>query len=512
MPRYKYGHCFLGVDYSTPPHELPETALADASNVVPTASGLPTGRGGSVKLNSTTLSARITSFHEFKSGASTRDSICSYSTKIAVYNSGTGEFVDKITGLTSDKMTQWVNFAGKAICVNEGSDVPQYWTDDSNKGNLGGSPPSGLTIAEWSNRLWFGGDSTNVALLTGSDLNDPATYTGTGGATDAVSQTIGDSKDTITGLFGFFDMLLVGKKNNIYKVTGAPATDATTLRIEPLYSKSVDNVGFTSPWAIVQVGNDVIFQDGFDIKRLSGIQEYGDVEYISIIPHFRDFLKDTVDQDYLQYTQYFHYKQKQQIWISIPTGASTHYVFALDYRFKEQTGRYAFYPMGGLTINCFGGVENGEVVDMYYGDETGFVHQLDTGNDDNGSAITRYFVNMVSGNSPKHEVFGRHEYRKHFINSETFAVSEQSSLSMTPSYALDLMDDAQVRTSGNYTSLDAETITGWDGTGVKQKRIPFFGLSGNTLALKWEQAAVNQNFTFYPSGISYVFKSKNRIT
>jgi len=512
MAIHNYGHIFMGVDYSTPPHELHPNALADASNVLPDASGLPTGRNGSVKLNSTSLAARITSVHEFRSGTATRDILASYSTIVGVYNSGTGEFVSKITGLTSNKMFQWANFAGKAIGVNEGTDAPQYWTDDSNKGDLAGSPPVGRTVTEWSNRLWFGGDSTNVAMLTGSALNDPTDYA-TAGAAGYVAQTIGDSKDPITGIFGFFDLLLVGKRNNIYKVSGAPATDASSLSIEPLYSKSSDNVGFTSPWAITQVGNDVIFLDGFDIKRLSGIQEFGDVEYASIIPHFSDYLKSIADQDYLQYTHFYHYKKKQQIWVSIPTGAATRYVFVLDYRFTRETGRYAFYPMGGLTVVCFGGVENGEVEDIYYGDGTGYAHQLDTGNDDNGVAVTRYFVTVVSGNDTTKDlpVLDRHGYRKQFDDSETFILPGQAALTMTPAYALNLMDSAQVRTSGNYTNLTAEVVSGWTGTGVKHKRLRFFGLSGNTLALKWTHATLAQNFTFYPSEIHYQWKSRNLI-
>ena len=443
MPTIPYGHCYHGVDYSTPPHELPTTALADSKNIIPTAGGLPTGRGGSAKFNATSLASRVTSFFEFRSGT-TRTALASYSTKIASFNTS-GVKTDEITGLTSNKMTQWVNFAGKAICVNGGADVPQYY-DAGASGALAGSPVTGYTIAEWSNRLWFGGDATDVGLLSGSDLNTPTSYTGGGGATAAVSQTIGDSKDAITGLFGFFDMLLVGKKNNIYKVTGAPATEATTLRIEPLYSKGSDNVGFTSPWAITQVGNDVIFLDGFDIKRLSGIQEFGDVEHASIIPHLRGFLEDTADKDYLQYTQFFHYKKQQQIWVSIPTGASTHYLFVLDYRFKNETGRFAFYPMGDLVANVFGGIENGEVNDIYYGDETGFIRQLDMANNsDDGSAIDRYFVKSFSGNMPEARITNAHEARKQFHNTGAFAVASASTLTMTPSYAMDLMDDTQIR-------------------------------------------------------------------
>jgi len=509
MPVRTIGHCFLGVDYSIPPHELPGIALADAQNIIPDTSGLPTGRSGSTKLNSTSLGIRVTSFFEFKSGSTVKQ-IASYSTKMGVYSSATGDFVDTITGLTNNKMFQWVNFAGKVIGVNEGSNNPQYY-DGTNSGDLAGAPPKGLTVTEWSNRLWFGGDSTDVALLTGSDLNDPTTYTAGGAATAAVSQTIGDSKDPITGVFGFFDMLLIGKRNNIYKVTGAPATDATTLRIEPLYSKSTDNIGFTSPWAIAQVGNDVIFLDGYDIKRLSGIQEYGDVEYISIAPHFRDYLEATVNKNYLQYAQFFHYKKAQQIWCSIPTGAATHFVFVLDYKFKPDTQRYAFYPMSGLVVSCFGGVEDGEVTNIYYGDETGFVHKLDIGNDDNGSAIDRFFVTVVSGNSPEYKVLDRHEIRKQFQDSEVFILPTESVLSMTPYYAIDLMSSDQIRTSGNYTALDAETVSGWNGTGVKHKRKTFFGLSGRTMALKWRHNTVAQNFVFYPSGVNYTWKSKNSI-
>ncbi len=514
-PAIKYGACPFGCDYAVPPHELPPGYLADARNIVPTDSGLPTGRKGILKLSTTTVGSRVTSLHEFRSG-STRNTLISYGTKIACYNSGTGVFDDEIASLTTGKMFQWVNFAGKAIGVNEGANNPQYFTDVSTHGDLAGSWPKGLCVAEWSNRVWIGGDSTNVALLTGSKLNDPTDITGSGTPTGGVSQTIGDSKDPITGLFGFFDMLLVGKKNALYKViagSGYPPTNGQYLEIRPVYTKDADSTGFTSPWAITQVGNDVLYLDGYDIKRLSGIQEFGDIESASIIPHFKDFLKATVSKDYLQYTQFFHYKKLQQIWISIPTAASTHYVFVLDYRFKPLTQRYSFYPMYGMELTCINGIENGEVLDIYAGDESGFVQQLDTGNDDNGVAIDRHFVNVFAGNNAEQGLVTGHEMRKQFLSSETFINPEQTTLTMTPYYTVDLFDDTQVRTSGNYTALDAELVTGstWAGTGTKRKSIPFFGLNSKSLALKWRHNTLDQNFTFYPSILHFVWKSKTEI-
>jgi len=514
MPSQKFGHCFYGVDYAAPPHELNPYALADAKNVVPSPSGLPTGRSGTARLNSTSLGSRVTSFHEFRSGTGTREKLVSYSTKVAEYNTSTGDFDTIISGLTSDKMLQWVNFAGFAICVNEAADVPQSW-DGTTGQALAGSPTTGRTIAEWGNRLWMGGDVDDVALLYGCVLNDPEDWTVASGATDALQITIGDSKDPITGMFGFFDWLIVGKLNNLYKVTGTTITDATTLSVKEIYSKGSDNAGFTSPWAMTQVGNDLLFLDGFDIKRLSGIQEYGDVESATVIPHCRDFIESVADKDYIQYTQFFHYKQQRQIWVSIPTGASTHFVFCLDYRFKTETGRYGFYPMGGIVPNVFGGVEDGEVVNMYYGDEVGFVYQMDTGDNDDTVPIERFVTFIIHGNQTEQKdvkAIGRHVYRKQYINAETFIEPSGTSVSVTPSYALDLMSDSEIRSSGNYTALTSEDVTNWSGSGVLRKRIPFLGVSGGTLALKFTHDALAENITIYPSEVNYKWKKKTIVT
>jgi len=500
----------MGVDYAVPPVEQTQGTLSDACNVVPNDKGLAIGRGGSTKLNATSLSSRVTSIFEQRDGATTRNKICSYTTKVAWYNPATGEFVDKIVGLTTGKMFQWVNFAGSVIGVNEGADVPQYFTDSTTYGNLAGSPPTGNTIAEWSNRIWFGGDSANPGRLTGCGLNDPTDYATTG-ATGYVQETIGDDNEPIVGIVGYFNWLLVGKKNNIYKVTGDPSTDGTSIEIAPIYSKAGDNIGFTSPWALTIIGNDLLFMDGCDIKTLSGIQEFGDVETSSVIPHFRDYLNEIADKSLLQYTQFFHYKKKKQVWVSVPTSATTHYVFALDYQFKETTGRYSFFPMSGITATCFGGVENNQASDIYYGDETGYVRKLDDGLADDGAAISRYFVTTVSGNSPADGEMTFHERRKQFHNIEAFIKPSETTLTMTPSYAMDLMDDEEVRDSSNYTNLTSEDVTAWSGTGTKFKRINLYGIAGRTLSLKWTHETIGENFTCYPSNINYTPKSKVQI-
>jgi hypothetical protein len=512
MPLYQYGRGNLGVNYSLPPHVLLPGALADACNVIPNDAGLITGRNGTLKLNNAAVdygNSRMSSLFEYRNGTTVK-TLCSYKDRLAYYNSATNVFVDYITALTSDKMCQWVNFGGKAISINEGADHPQYF-DGSSGGDLAGTPPHGKTICTWGSRVWMGGDSTNVALLTGCVLSNVADWTSTTSSTGIVQQYVGDVNDPITGVFGFFEWLLIGKRNILYKLTGTPPTDNTKLGIYPIYDMKGNSVGFTSPWAITQVGNDCIFLDGFDIKRLSSIQSFGDVESASIIPHFREYLRSIADADYIQYTKFYHYKNKQQIWVSIPTSSSTHYVFVIDYRFKDADGAvtYAVFPMSGLNITDFTGIQNGSIDDLYAAFQNGIAMHLDVKdvNDDSAVAIPRHFTQVISGID---KTEGGNEYRKQFHKLNTYIKPTESALTMTPSYAVDLADDAQIRT-GTFTNLNAETVSGWPGTGVKRKDIRMFGISGKSLALKWSHEAIGENFVMQPSSVEYEFKQKVEI-
>ncbi len=465
---YTYGIGSLGVDYSLPPQTLTAGLLANSCNIIATDSGLLTGRNGTARLNNAAVdygNSRMTGLFEYRSGTTTKI-LCSYKTMLAYYDTTSNVFVDYVTGLTTDKMTQWVNFAGKAISVNEGANHPQYF-DGTTGGELAGSPPHGLTICDWSSRVWIGGDSTDVALLTGSYIKDPTDWTTTTADIGRVQQYVGDTKDPITGIIGFFDWLLIGKRNMLYKMTGDPPTASSELSIYPVYDRKGDSVGFTSPWAITQVGNDLIFLDGFDIKRLSGIQEFGDVESISVIPHFKEYLRSIAHKDYIQYTKFHHYKNKQQIWVSIPTSATTHFVFVIEYKFYRDTGRYSVFPMSNLNITDLAGVANGSVDDLYGAFQDGIARCLDVSgcNDDSGTAIPRYFTIVIAGESTEDSVtVSTMEYRKQFHKLNTYIKPTAATLTMTPSYAVDLMDDGQIRT-GTFTNLSSETVSSWPGTG-----------------------------------------------
>ena len=185
---------------------------------------------------------------------------------------------------------------------------------------------------------------------------------------------------------------------------------------------------------------------------------------------------------------------------------------ALTTVLRRKREEYGFYPHSGITINCFAGVEDGEVDNMYFGDETGFVYQADTGNNDGGLPIDRFVTRVFGGRQGSGKyVSSGFPHRKQFANAETFINPSGTGVDVVPSYALNLLNYSDVRTSGNYTNLDTETIDDWTGTGVKRKRIPFFGTSGYSLAFKLRHYAVGENITLFPSELNYKWKKKNLI-
>jgi len=465
MPIVSFGNILGGVNYSIPPSELPKYFLADGKNVVPVLNGYGAKRGGSSKLNTTAYgSGVITTFQELVSG-STSYKLASKGTVIGIYNSATGAFVDHITGLTTGLYGQWVNYGDYAIYANGSNKVQKTdgTTGDDLTANLSGIP-GGQCLAEWGERIWIGGYTAQVARLTGSALRAPTDFSTTGAA-GYYQGYVGNKLQPITGLFPFYDMLLIGKLNQIYILTGAPETNADTFRLIPLQTKDKDSMGFTSKNAITQVGNDLVFLDGFSIKALSGVQAYGDVESVSIIGNIKDFFRDSagasLDKDYLQDSQFFHYKHKEQVWCSIPTGASTRYWFVIDYsnqalRQALEFPKYSFFPMAGLTPICFGGVENGTQVDIYAGCEDGYVRQLDTGQNDTSTAIDAHMTwsfGLPSQNLQPVEII--------------ISVKYSTACVFTPYYAMGLDDWESVITAGNFTALDTQDVTdsSWRGSG-----------------------------------------------
>ena len=499
-----FGNVLAGVNYSIPLDEMPSLFLADSQNIVPTLNGYATPRGGSSVLNSTAYGSNITSFHEFVSGG-TSYKFAARGSKIGLYSSGS--FSDHIGSLTSS-YGQWVNYGGYAIYVNGNDDAQK--SDGSTGDALSTTTMTGAQcISEWGNRIWIGGYANNVALLMFSKLNDPIDFSTTTVSIGAGNILVGNSVDPITGLFQFAEMLLVGKENQIYALTGAPETDKETHRINPIYTKDKDSIGFTAKNGIVRVGNDVLFMDGVDIKRLSGIGQYGDIESISILGNIKEFFRSpdgaAPDKDYLKNAHFFHYKHKEQVWCSIPTGSATRFWFIIDYSNPELRNamgipKYSIFPMSGLTPLCFGGVADGAKTDIYAGGTDGRVRKLDTGYDDTATPVDAYGV----------WGFGIPE-RGVTCTSGNISAWYKTACTLNLSYVYGLRDWEDI-ISGTFTSVGDEDLAdgSWRGVSnvVKKEIKDWMFESGDSFALKIRHNTSGETFEMRQSVFNWIARHR----
>ena len=272
MPKVILGNVLGGVNYTTPPTELPTANgvtlyAADLQNIVPAYGGYAKKRGGSSVLNTgAAYGDYITSIHELNAA----NLFCAQGTKIGKYNSGTNSFDDHITGLTENptigKFGQWLNYGGYAIYANGIDNIKK--TDGTTASDLT-TDESGLNayycLAEWGERIW----TCSHGTLKGSALRAPTDFSTATTDIGWWEGTVGDTNNSITAIAPFYDLLLIGKLNQIYMLTGSPETASSTFRLTPLVTKNRDSIGFTSKHAITLVGNDLLFLDGFSIKRLS---------------------------------------------------------------------------------------------------------------------------------------------------------------------------------------------------------------------------------------------------
>jgi len=503
MNKQIFGNVLGGVNYSNFPAygKMPQFFMAHSQNILPTEGGYATKRGGSSKLNSTVYGSLVTSFHELiKSGTSYK--FAAQGTVIGKYDSGSLAFNNHITQLTSGAYGQWLNYGGYAIYVN-GSDNAKK-TDGANGSDLttdANALNGGSCIAEWGERVWVAVGAT----LYGSALRDPTDYSDSTTAIGYWEGTVGDTGQVIKGLFSFFDLLIIGKLNQLYVLLGTPETDSSTFRLQPLYTKENDSVGFTSPTAITQVGNELIFLDGFDIKRLSGVTQYGDIESISIIGNIKDFFKSSngagLDKDYLQNAHFRHYKHKEQIYCSVPTGASTRYWFVIDYsnrQLREELGLppYSIFPMSGLTPISFGAVADGSKMLMYAGCSDGFVRLLDTGTNDTSTAIDAFGI----------WAFGDVEKQ---VNAASMIlnIDYSTACSLTVMHGWGFQDWVDIINTANYSTLSTEDLTDstWDIKGKSaHKRFGYLGgKTDKSFLLKLRHNTASQTFTMKNSLMNY---------
>lgn len=207
------------------------------------------------------------------------------------------------TGLTTDKVFQFVTFNNKAYICN-GADRPQTWDGAAGSTSNLTNVPSDWTGSNWpqqivkhgkgaSERLWAIACTGNVNSIYASD-------NGTDDFSDAnvLKFTINTGDGTgIVGGVEFGDRLIVFSKRKAYVIED---TDTTVANWG--YGAAQWEGGVASHRLIVKTPNDVVcmMEDG-EIYSLSAVQDYGDYRAASLSrPAFiHEWIRENVNLAYI---------------------------------------------------------------------------------------------------------------------------------------------------------------------------------------------------------------------
>lgn len=245
--------------------------------------------------------------------------------------SGTSE-TEIYTGHTAGKyyqFTPWEDGAGNEILIMcNGTDTPLYYdgttcttiTFIDPDGIWNNAKPQGCAPFRGSIEYW--GDpvkKSRVYIPIPGSYNDFTNTDGTAGAFDVDAGFGGP----ITGMKALTsNLMVIYKRDAIRRQSGINPFGSTVdpISLEPI----TDEYGCIAPRSIVQKGLDQYFlaEDGY--RKLKPIQAYGDVEDQSpTYPIQGIFDELNYDPDAIGNACAVFHKPSKQIWLAVPTGAST---------------------------------------------------------------------------------------------------------------------------------------------------------------------------------------------
>lgn len=255
------------------PWALQRNQVTRLENMIRTESGALQTRPGYSKLNSAALSPvagdnTVRDIFENRRTGGAFDLLAHAGNTVYEYD-GAGAFTALGTLITANTRIHWCQLGQRAIGF-DGSNAPMYY-DGSTFSTLSGSPPTAATVCASHRNRVFAGSGVTLYFCALSNPNDWTTANSAGSL--PVPVTKGGS---ITGLFEFWDRLIIFTDYEIFQLTGAgPAT----YEIVPL-SRKHGHQG--SPYGVIAGANDVYFCNASGVHSLQGTMahsETGDIAW-----------------------------------------------------------------------------------------------------------------------------------------------------------------------------------------------------------------------------------------
>ena len=378
-----------GLNDSFSPIAIADNEASDLQNVVFTTSGNWKTRGGSAKLNSSTLGASVVTTglkyyakangDKFLVGVFSDDKIRKMD---YAGSSGPDGTWDDITGALSFSIGQ-NNLASftvgeDALIIEDGlSSTPPYaWSGTGNAAALLGSPPNATMVAFHKNMCFAAGNSAAASTLYFSDLGDIENWTT--GLSGNVSVETNDGS-VIRAIVPGYDALYIFKDNSIWRLTG---DDKDTFQLQ----RMISNYGVTSPNAVSLIGNDF-----FLTSSQGDVYIYDGAVNLKLISTKVDGTLNTANFSRFQYVSSVTFDKDYYVSFS-NTGSNSH-----DKILSFDTFHLSWTKFIGLNANAIAVADSGTGEEIIvFGDYSGFVYKYPSGTDDAGTAIstsytTKYF-------------------------------------------------------------------------------------------------------------------------
>lgn len=354
-----------GLNTEDATHELLPTQSPLLQNIDLSQKGRIMTRNGTLKLNTTAISTATGIF-----GATYGKSLHLAATLTDLYklNTSTGLYESLSQTLTSNAQAYFIEWNNYVWFVN-GAEVPKKYSG-SVITDIGDAPSQWATdkpefITQWGERLWTLTAATS--RLHWSKLENGENWTTTNDAGTHIFY--GQDGYTATGFAPQKRGLVTFKQSSIHKITGF---SPVSYRFDVLY----DNIGCIAPRSICSLNNRIFFLAKF--KGDYGVFVLDDAGGLT-------FLSDTITttlntittgSDYL--AAGVVYREKYRLSFPISGGWLT---MVLNYK----TGAWEYDS--GNAAQCYY-VSGGS---LYGGSTTnGLVRQIDTGTNDDDTAITSY--------------------------------------------------------------------------------------------------------------------------
>lgn len=364
-------------------------AAATANNVIMNENGLEKFMGNLATLVSTIPgSPTITGVYQYKKtgpGAASYFLVAA-GTKIYTYSAGSlTEIFPLSTGHTITAGNPfWFETYGGACQMCNGVDKPLYF-DGTTCDRITFTDPDSIFgtatpsfVFRFRNRLLYGGDPTNPSRLWTPRPDTYNNFDNTLSTVDAFDVSPGDNY-VLTGAKALSkDLAVIYKNGACYRLSGSnPFGSASDVF---LLEEISQEIGCIAGRTITQVGRDQFFLSSNGFKRLTIVNDYGDVQDSDPSYEIKDEISSLNYTDAVIANAFAVYvKSERHIYLHVPVGSGTQNTQVYVYDIKTGSNM----PRSGITASC------GALFDRKYytGDYAGQVTEQLINDDYNGAAI-----------------------------------------------------------------------------------------------------------------------------